>query len=317
MNFSIFPPAASTYASDVDHVGIALFVISLFLTVGIFGTLFIFSLKYRHTQPHKEDVVKYPTILKIELAWTFIPLAIMLGLFVWGLQIFIKAVTPPPKAAHVFVVAKQWMWKFEHQGGESEINTVHVPLGFPVELDMISNDVVHSFFVPAFRLKQDVLPGQYTHFWFQATQLGTFDFFCSQYCGTNHSEMVGKVIVMKPDEYNLWLNNQNVGTLANSTSSPVEAGKEIYNTAGCSACHDKGIGPDLHGVFGAKVILTNGQTVTADANYIRESILLPNAKIVKGFSALMPTFQGQLTEEQILSLIAYIQSLGPSSQEKK
>jgi cytochrome c oxidase subunit 2 len=207
------------------------------------------------------------------------------------------------------VVGKQWMWKIQHQEGPSEINTLHVPLGQPVRLVMTSEDVIHSFYVPAFRLKQDVIPGRYTYLWFQATKVGEYHLFCAEFCGTNHSEMRGSVIVMQPSDYQKWLNNSSVG------QPLAEEGKQLFTQLGCAHCHapESGVqAPNLNGLFGQTVPLSNGASVQADEDYIRQSIFFPKAKVVAGYTPIMPTYEGKLTEEQVLQLVAYIKSIGVS-----
>jgi cytochrome c oxidase subunit 2 len=207
----------------------------------------------------------------------------------------------------IFVTGKQWMWKAEHPEGQREINELHVPLGRPVKLTMTSEDVIHDFFVPAFRVKKDVLPGRYTSLWFQATKLGTFHLFCAQYCGAYHAGMIGSVIVMEPNAYERWLSGSEQGVTMEA------AGEKLFGENGCVTCHlsdGTGPGPSLLGVYGNPVRLTNGQTLNADDAYVRESILSPTAKIVAGYKPVMPSFQGQLSEEQIMDLVAYVRSLG-------
>jgi len=230
-----------------------------------------------------------------------------MGIFGWGAWLYFSEYRPPAGALEVRVVAKQWMWKLQHPGGKREINELHVPVGQPVQLAMISEDVIHSFYVPAFRIKRDVLPGSYSECWFQATRTGEFHLFCAEYCGTNHSRMTGRVVVMEPAEYETWLSG---GT---SNEPPALAGKRLFEELRCVTCHMPGQGtmrgPPLDNVFGHDVKLKGGETVTADENYLRESILRPRAKIVEGFQPIMPSFDGQVDEEQLLHLIAYIKSL--------
>jgi cytochrome c oxidase subunit 2 len=227
-------------------------------------------------------------------------------IFVWAAAIYYHMQRPPKDAMEIYGVAKQWMWKFEHQGGQREINTLHVPTGRPVKVTLISQDVIHDFFVPAFRVKQDVLPNRYTKIWFEATQTGTYHLFCGQYCGTKHSAMIGEVVVMKPEEYEAWLaSGKAEGSLASG-------GEKLFQQLGCVTCHrgDSGArGPNLLGLYGRSVRLSDDRTVMADDNYIRESILNPNAKIVSGFQPIMPTFQGVVKEDDLVQLIAYIKSM--------
>jgi cytochrome c oxidase subunit 2 len=225
---------------------------------------------------------------------------------VWGAVVFFHAQRPPKGAIEIYAVGKQWMWKFQHMDGQREINELHVPIGQPVKLTMISQDVIHSFFVPAFRVKQDVLPGRYTTVWFQATKTGKYHLFCAEYCGTQHSGMIGSVVVMEPAQYQAWLaGGGGEGSLAQS-------GEKLFQDLACNTCHrsDSGArGPDLAGVFGSQVTLQGGQKLAADEAYIRESILNPQAKLVMGFQPIMPTFQGQVSEEGLMQLVAYIKTL--------
>jgi len=219
--------------------------------------------------------------------------------------VYFKERTPPDDSTEVYVVAKQWMWKLEHAEGQREINELHVPVGRDVKLIMTSQDVIHSFYIPAFRIKQDVLPGRYTVEWFRATKPGTYHLFCAEYCGTQHSGMVGDIVVMEPAQYEAWMNGGSTGPLS-------ATGEKIFAELGCSTCHrtdTQGRGPNLQGVFGKPVQLEDGRTVTADENYVRECILDPGAKRVKGFQPIMPTFQGLVSEEQVNALVAYIKSI--------
>jgi cytochrome c oxidase subunit 2 len=233
-------------------------------------------------------------------------MGIFLVIFVWGAVIFFDARTPPQDATEIYVVAKQWMWKLQHVEGQRELNELHVPVGKNIKLIMTSQDVIHSFYVPAFRLKQDVIPGRYTTMWFKATKPGTYHLFCAQYCGTQHSGMIGEVVVMEPAEYETWMGG---GVPAGSLA---QNGQALFTQLGCSTCHRfdvQGRGPNLTGVFGKPVLLEDGRTVVADENYVRESILVPGAKIVSGFKPVMPSFQGQVSEEQLTSLVEYVKSL--------
>jgi cytochrome c oxidase subunit 2 len=242
----------------------------------------------------------------LEATWTLIPFGIFMVMFVWSASIYMTWAQPPPDAEEIFVVGKQWMWKFQHPEGQREIDQLHVPLGRAVRLTMISQDVIHSLFLPEFRVKQDVLPGRYTTTWFQTTKPGRYHLFCTQYCGTMHSGMIGEVVVMEPASYQAWLSGGNAeGSLAST-------GQKLFQQLGCTTCHrfdTQGRGPNLVGAYGKPVLLDDGRTSTVDDNYIRESILTPGAKVVAGFKPIMPTFQGIVNEEQLLSLVAYIRSL--------
>jgi cytochrome c oxidase subunit 2 len=302
----IQPDQASTIARSVDHLYFFITVITLFFTILIFLTIFYFMIKYRRRSPDERPKAIEGS-LPLEVLWTVIPTLIVAAMFVWASSLYFQNSEAPPGSMEIFVTGKQWMWKVEHPEGQREINELHVPLGRPVKLTMTSEDVIHDFFVPAFRVKKDVLPGRYTSMWFEPTKLGTFHIFCAQYCGAFHAGMIGSVIVVDPDEYERWL----LGGVQGETMEA--AGERLFKEKGCAACHladGTGPGPSLLGVYGSTVQLSNGQSVTADDAYVRESILSPAAKIVKGYQPVMPSFQGQLTEEQLLDLIAYIRSLG-------
>jgi len=245
--------------------------------------------------------------MKLELVWTIIPFFIAMGIFVWGASIYYTIYHSPKEALEIYVVAKQWMWKFQHLDGQREINELHVPVGRKVKITMTTEDVIHSFFVPAFRVKLDVVPGKYSTIWFEATKPGRYHLFCAEYCGTSHSGMIGWIDVMEASEYQAWLaGGAGEGSLASS-------GEKLFQQLACVTCHRsdaQGRGPVLQGLFGKEVQFQDGNKTVVDEAYIRESILNPRAKIVAGFQPIMPTFQGQITEEQLLQLIAYIKSIG-------
>jgi cytochrome c oxidase subunit 2 len=231
-------------------------------------------------------------------------------IFVWGAKLFFVSFDPPPNALEINVVAKQWMWKVQHPEGKSEIDELHIPAGQPVKLLLTSQDVIHDFFVPAFRVKKDVLPGRYTTLWFEASKPGTYHLFCAQYCGTQHSGMVGRIIVMEPPAYATWVGGGGTG------GSMTAAGQKLFQTLGCATCHlpnDTGRGPSLVGLIGKTVALQGGKSVTADENYIRESILEPRAKIVRGYEPVMPIFKGSVSEEGVMQILSYIKSLTPAA----
>ena len=305
-NFPLWPTGASTHSLPVDLPYIFLVVVSAVATLGIAVTILIFGIKYR--RGHNREAQQIEGSLLLEITWSVIPLGIFMVIFVLGAVLFFDLRTPPADSAEVYVVGKQWMWKLQHMEGVREINQLHVPANRDIKLIMTSQDVIHSFFVPAFRIKQDVLPGRYTTLWFRATEPGTYHLFCSQYCGTLHSGMIGDVYVMTPGDYQTWINtNRPVGSLA-------QDGYTMFLQLGCNTCHIfdvQGRGPNLRGVYGSQVQLEDGRVVTADDNYIRESILNPGAKIVSGFKNIMPSWQGQVNEEQLNSLVAYIKSLNP------
>jgi cytochrome c oxidase subunit 2 len=242
----------------------------------------------------------------LEVGWTLIPTIIAIGIFAWGAAIYVNYRIAPKDTLDIYVVGKQWMWKLQQPNGRKEINELHIPVNRNVKLIMGSEDVIHDFYVPAFRVKMDVVPGRYNTMWFRPIKTGKYHFFCSQYCGTNHAVMGGWVTVMDPAEYAAWLSGES------GDVNPAAAGERLFTQFACNTCHlanGTGRAPSLNGVFGANVLLADGSTVVADEAYIRESILQPKAKIVAGYQPVMPTFQGLVTEEQILNLTAYIKSL--------
>ena len=296
-------------ASQVDGLYLFLVSVSVFFTLLIFALVFVFAVKFRKSAHAKAEHIEGS--LPLELTWTLIPLGITMIFFAWGALIYFQEARPPRGAMEVYAVGKQWMWKFEHETGQREINALHVPVGRDVKMIMSSQDVIHSFYVPAFRIKQDVLPGRYTTTWFRPTKVGTYHLFCAEYCGTEHSGMIGEVVVMEATAYQAWLANG--GTTASMSAN----GKELFSQLGCATCHrfdTQGRGPNLVGIFGKLVQLNDGRTVMADENYIRESILNPQAKIVAGFQPIMPTFQGQVTEESLGALVSYVKSLSQPQQ---
>jgi cytochrome c oxidase subunit II len=304
-DFRLFPAQASSTAPMVDHLLYFLLGISVFFTVLIFCCIFYFAIRYRRRSEAEMPAAVHGG-LPLEITWSVIPFILTMIMFVWGASVFFYTSTPPANAEQVYVVAKQWMWKLQHMEGQREINELHIPVGQAVKLTMTSEDVIHDFFVPAFRTKADVLPGRYTTEWFRPTKPGKYHLFCGQYCGTNHSAMIGWIYVMRPKEYQAWLSGGSFGSMASS-------GEKLFQDLACSNCHhlnDQGRCPNLRGVFGSQVLLSDGSTVKADEAYIRESILNPSAKIVAGFQPIMPTFQGLVSEEGVLQLIEYIKSLG-------
>jgi cytochrome c oxidase subunit II len=309
--FPLVPEQASTLAEHTDTLFSFLLAVSAFFAGLIFLLVLYFAVKYRRRSPVERPRPIFGNLL-LELVWTLIPLGLTMIMFIWGTSLYVTAYRPPAGALEVFVVGKQWMWKLQHPEGQREIDELHIPMGRPIRLTMTSEDVIHSFFIPAFRIKKDVLPGRYTTIWFEATKPGEYHLFCTQYCGTNHAAMIGRVVVMKPVDYERWLGGA-------AGESMVSAGERLFQAEGCIGCHrldGTGPAPSLVGVFGKPVQLQGGETVTADADYIRESILSPMAKIVAGYQPIMPTFQGRLSEEQLLRLIAYIKSLGKQEQVK-
>ena len=307
------PEQASTFAPHVDALYVYLIAITAFFTLGITAVIIFFAVKYRRRHP-SELPRPIAGSMVLELTWTIIPLLISMTIFVWGASIFFKAYRAPQQAMEIYVVGKQWMWKFQHQTGQREINELHIPSGARIKLTMTTEDVIHSFYVPAFRIKQDVVPGRYLQTWFEATRPGKYYLFCAEYCGTNHSGMGGYVYVMEPTAYQQWLAG---GT---GTESAASQGQKLFQERGCASCHQvdpggqQGRGPTLYGLFGKQQAIEGDGNVTVDETYIRESILNPQAKLAAGFQNIMPTFQGQVNEEQILQLVAYIRSLAPAQQ---
>jgi cytochrome c oxidase subunit 2 len=300
------PPAASTIAEGVDRLHYTLTAITLFFTVVIFSTIFFFMIKYRR---QSEDEVP-PEIEKnvpLEILWTGIPTLICVVIFFWSASLYIENARPPDASTEIFVVGKQWMWHLQHPEGVREINELHVPVGVPIKLTMTSEDVIHDFYVPAFRVKKDVLPGRYTSLWFQATKTGTYHIFCGQYCGADHAQMIGWVYVMEPSDYAAWLSG------GSSHESMAQAGERLFTQLGCSTCHaadNTGRGPSLIGLYGKTQTLRSGETRVVDEALIRQAIVFPNSMILPNYPPVMPTFQGQINEEQVLQLIAYVKSLG-------
>jgi len=303
-NASVFPPEASTIAPYMDALYFYLLTVTAVGLVLVGSLVAYFSLRYRASKHPKAVQIEGSTIL--EATWTIIPLAIFLISFVWGALLYFRIFNAPPNAMNIYVVGKQWMWKAEHPGGQHEINALHVPTGRPVQLTLISQDVFHSFSVPAFRVKREAIPGRYTTVWFNATTPGEYHLFCTQYCGTLHSGMIGTVTVMTPADYDRWLKESTSGM------SMAQNGERIFASMGCNACHTgtaTARGPNLAGVYGSKLMLADGSTITVDAAYLRDAILNPSAHNVSGYAPIMPTYQGQMSEEGILDLVEYIRGL--------
>jgi cytochrome c oxidase subunit II len=305
--FSIFPERASTSAGEVDVLYAFLLVVGIGMTLVIFASVFFFAIRYRRRSDSDRPALIHGS-LPLEITWSVVPFLVMLIMFAWGTKLYFQNYMPPRKdTLDIYVTGKQWMWKVQYPDGQREINELHVPTGRAVKLILASEDVIHSFFIPAFRLKHDVVPGSYQTYWFQATKPGRYHIFCAEYCGTNHSRMTGWVTVMEPNAYETWLSGGNAG------GSMAEQGAKLFQQYGCVSCHvtdGQGRCPSLLNVFGHPVVLDDGRTVLADEAYVRESILNPNAKIVKGYHRdIMPVFQGQINEEGLLQLIVYVKSL--------
>jgi len=305
-DFSLFPEAASSYAGDIDAVYIFLIGVTVFFSTLISIALLWCMLRYRRREGHQAQQIEGSLLL--ELSWSIVPLLICLFVFGWGAKIFYNVLTPPKDAMEFYVTGKQWMWRIQHPTGQREINQLHVPVGEKIVLKMISEDVNHSFWIPAFRVKADVVPGLYSSIWFEATKVGEYHLFCAEYCGTKHSKMGGQVVVMDPSDYQAWLDAEPAGV------TPVEAGRLLFENLRCDTCHAAGSGqrgPDLAGRFGRSVTLADGQTMRFDEDYVRESMLEPTRRVSAGFQPVMPTYQGQVNEDQIQKIIAYLKSLEP------
>ena len=302
----LFPVQASSIAPMVDHLLYFLLAVAAFFSIGIFLCIFYFAVRYRR-RSESEMPTPIEGSMSLEILWSVVPFGLTMIMFVWGANVFFTMSRPPDDAQQIYVVAKQWMWKLQHTEGQREINELHIPVGQAVKLTMTSEDVIHSFFVPAFRTKSDVLPGRYTTTWFTPTRPGKYHLFCAEFCGTNHSAMIGWVYAMEPQDYQAWLSGGATGSLASN-------GEKLFQDLACANCHhldDQGRCPNLRNVFGSQVRLSDGTMVKADEAYIRESILNPSAKIVSGYQNIMPTFEGLVTEEGVLQLVEYIKSLSP------
>ncbi len=310
-DFPLIPEQASSYAGDVDNI--YFFLVAMTAVMAFIITVLVIYFAARYHRKNVDEIGSGPHgSVKLEIIWTIIPVFVVMGIFFWGTSVFYTIQKPPEDTIEMWVVGKQWMWKFQQPNGKREINELHVPRGQAVKLTMTSQDVIHSFFVPAFRVKQDILPGRYTTVWFEATKAGEYHLFCAEYCGTNHSKMMGKIIVQEPVEYAEWLVSGGTAQVA-ASSDPTEAGLEMFNALACNTCHKEGssgLGPTLNDLYGSEEELADGTMVLADDTYIRESILNPAGQIVKGFQPVMPTYQGQVTEEGLTQLIMYIRSIG-------
>ena len=307
-HFALFPPEASTIAPYADALYFFLILISL-AGVAIVTTLIVgFSFAYRKEKNPEATQIEGSTLL--EATWTIIPLALFMVCFVWGALLYFRIYDPPTNAMNIYVVGKQWMWKAEHPGGQHEINSLHVPTGRPVQLTMISQDVFHSFSIPAFRVKREVIPGRYTTVWFTATRPGTYHLFCTQYCGTLHSQMIGTVTVLTPADYQAWLSGSTSG------ASLAQNGERLFASLGCNSCHSGNAsarGPNLANVYGSKIQLTNGSYTMVDDAFLRDSILNPSMHVTAGYAPIMPTYQGQVSEEGLIALVEYIKALNSNS----
>ena len=304
----LFPQPASTTAAQVDALYLFLVALSGFLSLLIAGLLVGFAVRYRRGSRADRTGAGHGST-RLELFWTITPLLVSMSIFVWGAKVFFHINRPPDDTMNILVVGKRWMWKLQHLNGRREINELHVPVGRAVKLTMTSEDVIHSFYVPAFRVKADVLPGRYTTLWFEPTRPGRYHLFCAEYCGTRHSGMTGWVVVMQPQDFQAWLGGEARDV------SPARAGERLFTNLGCATCHNPGSGargPSLQGVYGTRIALKGGATAAADDGYLRESILDPQAKIVDGYEPLMPTFRGLVGEEGLMQIIEYIKTMPPA-----
>jgi cytochrome c oxidase subunit II len=300
----LWPEQASTMAGKADALYLFLVGNTVFFTVLVAAMVIGFSIKYRKSK--NPIATQIEGSVPLEIFWSAVPLGISMVIFVWSALLYFDYMRPPRDAMEVYVTGKQWMWKMQHPSGAREINQLHVPVNTNVRMTMISQDVLHSFFVPAFRVKHDVLPNRYTYVWFNATKTGTFQIFCAEYCGTKHSGMIGEVIVMEPAAYQLWLSG------GSGSASLAQSGEKLFSTLGCITCHsgESGSrGPDLKGIYGTPQKLVDGRSVVVNDDYIRESVLNPQAKLVAGYGPIMPTFSGQISEEGLMQIVAYVKSL--------
>jgi cytochrome c oxidase subunit 2 len=307
-----FPEQASSVAGEVDTLLGTLLAVTGSVVIVIGLLLIGFTIKYRRGNRAASHAGLPPerVELRLEIIWTIIPLLIFLALFAWGAKAYIVMYSPPADALPIRAIGKQWMWKFQHPGGQRELDELHVPVDRPVKLTMISQDVIHSFYVPAFRVKHDVLPGRYSEVWFEATKTGSYHLFCAEFCGTEHSQMRGRVVVLTQTQYQDWL-EQHAGA-----ETPAAAGERLFRSFGCSGCHGANSAvraPALAGIYGHPVPLSTGGTIIADETYIRDSILLPKRQVAAGYEPIMPSFQGQIGEAELFELIAYIKSLKPDT----
>jgi cytochrome c oxidase subunit II len=313
-DFPLHPPADSSLATRVDLLFYAWLALGGVVTLVLAFLIVYFSAKYRHGSRANRAMATGAKLRRnshrIELAWIITPLILFMVMFAWAADLYYVHAAPPANATEVYVVGKQWMWKLEHVGGQREIDELHVPAGKPIKLVMTSQDVIHSFFLPVFRIKQDVLPGRYTMLWFTANKPGDFHVFCTQYCGTDHARMIGHVVVMAPADFARWLAS------GNSSQSMAQEGAARFRQYGCSGCHGASASvhaPKLEGLFGRRVQLSDGSSVVADERYIHDSVMLPRKDIVAGYEPIMPSFEGQIAEDDLLDIIEYIKSLQNAS----
>ncbi len=305
-----FPAPASSMAGTIDNIYFVWIALSAVIAIAIAVLVVLFAIKYRRNSRANRTVptgAHYEQVMhRIEIAWTVIPLVIFLAMFLWSADAYYESATVPSDAIPVYVVGKQWMWHIEHQGGQREIGELHIPVERSIALVMTSQDVIHSFSIPGFRVKQDILPGRYTTLWFKATRTGDFHWFCTQYCGAAHSRMIGRVFVMEPSDFERWL------AMNDAAGSMAARGAARFRQFGCSGCHGPSANvhaPRLEGLFGKSVQLQDGRTVIADERFIRDSVFLPNKDVPANYEPIMPSFRGQIDEEQMLEIIEYLKSL--------
>lgn len=303
---SFMPPQGSTMASNVDSLYWFLIIISVIASLLVICGMMWFIFKYRRKS--ENDKTAYITHNHLaEFLWSFIPLVLFMVAFVWGWKVFVDLRKPPEGAYEVYVKAYKWAWEFEYNNGKQSPGELVVPAGRPIRLVMTSKDVLHSFFVPSFRIKQDVVPGMYTQTWFEAPEEGEFQIFCTEFCGLNHSGMLAKVKVVSQEKFDAWLQGKAIEKL-----TPLQLGEKLYVTRNCNGCHSTDgsikVGPSFKGLFGKERTFADGSTTVADENYIRNSLLNPNSQVVKGFTPQMPTYAGQVSDEDIMALIEFIKS---------
>ena len=304
----LFPEQASTLAAQVDYLYFYILAVTIFFGVGCAIAILFFAIKFREKEKFAKGADIHGSMV-LELTWTVIPFVIAMSIFVFGSIVFYNLYRMPADAMEIYVVGKQWMWKFQHPTGQRQINELHVPVGKRIKLVMTTEDVLHDVYIPAFRTKADVVPGRYTNIWFEATKPGKYHLYCAEYCGLNHSGMGGWVYVLEQRDYDNWL----AGNVASQT--PAQAGADLFNKLNCATCHQEqggGTGPSLKGQFKTERKLVSGDTVVMDEGYIRNSILNPQGQIVQGYSGNMPSFKGQVTEEQLVAIVEYIKSLNGS-----
>jgi len=307
-DFPLFPVQGSAQAREVDLLFLTTVLLALFFATLISVLLIVFAVKYRRRPKDKPPAPIHGSAV-LEILWSSIPFLLAMVVFTWGAAVYFRLSRPPDDTMTVNVVGKRWMWKLQHPSGRREINELHVPVGIAVRLNLTSEDVIHSFYVPAFRIKADALPGRYTTTWFQATRPGRYHLFCAEYCGTQHSGMIGWVEVMEPEAFQAWLSG------GPAQIPMAAAGERLFNDLGCVTCHSARSGdrgPSLDALYGSPIRLQTGETITANDAYLREAILFPAAKVTAGYLPVMPTFRGLVNEEGILELIEYLKSRAAS-----